>query len=86
MPFRSKSQLRTCYGKHDSRWNCDEWLSKTDSVCCLPEKKGLKVKCRPKKKNEIVKGPIKQGPKGGKYFEITEKNKNGTLCVVKIYI
>lgn len=46
MPFKSKSQLRTCYGKRsklqDSStskgWDCDKWLAETPSICNLPEK------------------------------------------------
>lgn len=86
MPFLSKSQLRVCFNRHDPRWNCQEWLDKTDSVCCLPEKKGYRAKCRPQKKREKIKGPIKYGPRGGKFFTIKEKDEKGKWCEVKVYI
>ena len=51
MPFKSKSQLRTCYVRStafgDSRkfttlkgrnWNCDKWLQETPDIGCLPER------------------------------------------------
>lgn len=86
MPFKSKSQLRTCYRKKDKRWNCGEWLEKTDNVCCLPEKT-TNVKSRCIKKGERVVGKVQVGPRGGKYFTITEKDKNGkVICVVKVYV
>jgi hypothetical protein len=86
MPFKSKSQLRLCYNKKDPRWNCDEWLKKTDSLCCLPEKLGYPTKCRTVKKGEKIKGSIQTGPRGGKFFVITEKDKKGVLCEIKFYI
>jgi hypothetical protein len=91
MPFVSKSQLRTCYGKNNksdqSTWNCDEFLKKTESVCCLPEKKGTsRSKTRCMKKGERVKGSIKIGPKGGKFFIIEEKDKKGKVCTMKVYL
>lgn len=85
MPFRSRSQLRTCYSKHDKRWDCDEWLKETPSLCNLPERSGMTKKSRTKKRGEIIKGPLKVGPRGGKYFEIVEyagKEK----CLVKVYV
>ena len=87
MPFKSKSQLRLCYNKHDKNWNCDEFLEKTKNVCCLPEKLAYgKPKCRPIRKGERVKGKIQTGPRGGKFFFITEKNKGKTVCQVKVYL
>lgn len=84
MPFKSKAQLRTCYSSR--RWDCDKWLEHTPSICCLPEKKGLPVKSRCIKDNEKVKGPIITGPRGGKFFVITEKNKKGEMCQMKVYV
>lgn len=90
MPFVSRSQLRTCYSKKyknpRSTWNCDEFLDKTPSVCCLPEKKGMPVKSRCMKSGERVKGKIQTGPRGGKFFTIEEKDKRGKVCVIKVYI
>lgn len=94
MPFQSRSQLRTCYGRQTQQkktngkkgWNCKQWLSDTNSVCCLPEIKGMPVKSRCMRSGERIVGPIKTGSRGGKYFEITEKDNKGTICTVKIYI
>lgn len=89
MPFKSKRQLRTCYGtqaQRNSRWNCDRWLKETPSVCCLPERKGGKVKSRCMRKGERVKGPIQTGPRGGRFFVITEKDSRGKVCDIKVYI
>lgn len=88
MPFKSKSQLRTCYSTHKKGWNCKEWLSKTENICCLPEKKGSQIsnKCRPVRKDERVVGSVKTGARGGKYFEIIEKNKGKVICVTKVYL
>jgi len=82
------SQLRTCYGKHDKNWNCDEWLRKTPNVCCLPEKKGYPTptKCRKIKKNERIVGKLQIGPRGGRFFMITEKDGNKKICDVKVYV
>ena len=44
MPFKSKSQLRTCYDRKPKGWDCDAFLDHTPSVCCLPEKKGCREK------------------------------------------
>lgn len=84
MPFKSKSQLRLCYSSN--RWNCDKWLKETDSVCDLPERKVSDVKVRSQRKGEIIKGPLKKGPRGGLYFEIVEKEKGKVKCVVKVYV
>jgi len=86
MPFKSRSQLRTCYGKNEKNWNCDEFLKETKSICSLPEKKGGKPKSRTKRKGEKIKGKVKTGPRGGKYFEITEKDSKGIICKVKVYV
>jgi|KBSMisStandDraft_5_1062788.scaffolds.fasta_scaffold79991_2 hypothetical protein len=90
MPFKSKAQLRTCYSKkakgQANNWNCDEFLNKTESVCCLPEKKGDKIKSRCMKNGERVIGSIKVGPRGGKFFTIQEKDSRGVVCIVKVYL
>lgn len=94
MPFKSKSQISTCYGKQDSRWNCGQWLRETPSVCCLPYKTGGEIKSRCLRKGERIIGKIQTGSRGGRYFTITEKEygRNGnkkrstTLCTVKVYL
>jgi hypothetical protein len=86
MPFQSRSQLRTCFSKNDPRWNCKEWLKETPSICRLPEKKGLSIRCRGCRKGEKVIGPIQTGPRGGRFFIIEEKDRKGKICEVKVYI
>lgn len=89
MPFKSRAQLRTCYNKRDSRWDCDKFLKETPSVCNLPERtaKNIKIKSRTMQPNEKVKGKIQTGPRGGRFFTITEKNKKGEVnCVIKVYL
>lgn len=99
MPFKSKSQLRTCYSKQAKSqklqstrysktkgWDCDKWLLETQSVCCLPEKKGMPIKSRCMRKGERVIGRVQTGIRGGKYFTIEEKDSKGTICVTKVYI
>ncbi len=99
MPFKSKSQLRTCYGKRSKTggqgWNCDLWLEETPSICDLPERhtqsrKGPSAskgtKRRQRKRNEKIKGPIITGPRGGRYFIITERDKRGIKCQIKVYV
>jgi len=79
--FASRSQLRTCYGKQDERWNCDSNLDETPSVCCLAEKSDQPMKCRSMRKGERVVGPVITGSRGGRYFIITEGD-----CEIKIYL
>ena len=86
MPFASKSQLRTCYKKNDKNWDCKEFLDATPSVCCLPERKGATVKTRCMRKGERVVGKVKVGPRGGRYFTITEKDRQGIACTMKVYV
>ncbi len=88
MPFKSKSQLRTCYGKQAKNWNCDQYLKETPSVCNLPERKrgDQPTKRRNLKINEKVKGKVQTGPRGGRYFIITEKDRKGVKCRIKVYL
>jgi hypothetical protein len=99
MPFKSRSQLGVCYSRRTSlrdsssrdsskrkSWNCDEWLDKTPSVCCLPYRKGDPVKTRCMKKGERIIGKVQTGERGGRYFTITEKDKKGLICTVKVYL
>jgi len=86
MPFKSKSQLRTCYGRRQKGWNCDEFLQKTPSVCCLPEKVGMPIKTRCMRKGERIVGKVQTGARGGKYFLIEEKDVHGKVCTIKVYV
>ena len=87
MPFKSRAQLRACYKTRGfgHKVDCDEWLSKTESIECLPEKVAP-LKCRRKRKNEIIKGKVKTGPRGGKYFVIQEVGPRGKVYEMKVYI
>lgn len=86
MPFTSRSQYNTCLAKKDKRWDCDRWLKETPSLCCLPYRQGGTVKSRCMKNGERIIGKIQTGPRGGKYFIITERDKKGVVCTVKVYI
>ena len=86
MPFTSRSQLRTCYKSNKKNWDCNEFLDATPSVCCLPERKGQPMKHRCLKKGERVKSKIQTGPRGGRFFTIQEKDKQGVICTVKVYV
>ena len=85
MPFKSKSQLRTCYGSKRKGWDCNKWLKETSSVCSLPEKVSSNTKIRRRRVGERIVGKIQTGPRGGKFFVITEKDKRGVICKVKVY-
>lgn len=39
MPFQSLSQMRACFAKKDSKWNCKEWVKETPNIKSLPKKK-----------------------------------------------
>jgi len=86
MPFKSKSQMGACYKRKDPRWDCDKWLDETPSVCCLPYKKGGRVKTRCLRKGERIRGPVQTGARGGRFFTITEKDSRGVICTVKVYL
>lgn len=88
MPFRSKAQLRTCFSGNMKGVNCREWLGKTkESICCLPEKVGeYPAKCRQQYKGERIIGKVQTGPRGGRFFVIEEKSKNGKPCKIKVYV
>lgn len=86
MPFTSRSQLGACYKKHDTRWNCDEWLEKTPSVCALPYRKGIQTKSRNIRVGERIIGKVQTGSRGGRFFTITEKDNKGVICVIKVYL
>ena len=80
--------MRTCYGKNDSRWDCNKWLKETPDICSLSEhgKKG-KMSSRKIKVNEKIVGEVQTGPRGGKFFIITQKDAKGKeMCKVKIYL
>lgn len=86
MPFKSISQLSTCYARPKKGWNCNHFLKATPSVCCLPYKSGGASKSRCMKSGERIVGKVQTGPKGGKFFTIKEKDKAGIVCTVKVYI
>jgi hypothetical protein len=71
MPFRSKAQLRTCYGTHPKGWDCDKWLHETKNPDCLPERVGGSPKrsCR-RSRSPTRRSPLRTGPRGGKYYLI----------------
>lgn len=77
MPFKSKSQLRTCFGKDfqdrikgkKSNWNCKKFLKETRVKAeNLPERcpKSCKVKQGRPVKHTVSK--IHIGPRGGMFF------------------
>lgn len=77
MPFKSKSQLRTCYAKKFSDnakgWNCDEWLSETSKPWQLPERAGNrqynKTPVKADKGQSCSRGrKLCFGPRGGRYI------------------
>lgn len=81
MPFKSKSQLRSCYNNAIPGLDCNKWLHETPNVHCLPERVGDPPKCRVQKKYEKVIGKIITGPKGGKYFTVNEGG-----YITKVYL
>lgn len=86
MPFRSKSQLRTCYGGGMRGVDCGEWLRKTQDPCCLPEKVGTPPKRSCALKTTKKASGVKTGPRGGKYREIITFDSSGReICRMKIY-
>ena len=77
MPFRSKRQIQTCFGKkllaeskgQKWKWNCERWLAETPNPLCLPSLQGEKIKgCRRLKLEEQIISPVYKGPKGGYFF------------------
>lgn len=84
--FESIAQIGVCVGAHAPNWDCNKWLKETPSVCCLPHRKGGHRHHRCMKNGQRITGPIQTGPRGGKYFTITEKDNKGEICTVKIYI
>lgn len=82
MPFLSKAQMRTCYGLNTPKWDCNKWLQETPDICFTS-----KTRSRPIQKYEKIVGPVQTGPRGGKFFIITQKNSKGKeICKVKIYL
>ena len=80
MPFKSKRQLQTCFGRQLSAkakgkkwtWNCKEFLRVTKKPCSLPTMKGkssgTSSGCRSLKKGERLVSPFYAGARGGLYF------------------
>ena len=75
--------MNTCYTRRRKGWNCNEWLSKTD-ICKLPNRsEGQVSESMVKRKPNQPKaelGPLKIGPRGGKYREVKQGD-----CIKKIY-
>jgi hypothetical protein len=74
MPFTSKAQLRTCYGKLfrgiNGSWDCDEWALRTPNASCLPENKGPGKQCKALPKSQRLPSAVKTGPRGGEYLTV----------------
>jgi hypothetical protein len=83
MPYKSKSQLRTCYGKNYvekggklvkvGTWDCEKWSKETKDAYKLPErkggKKGTKKNYTSKEVQICSKGyKVCYGPRGGAYI------------------
>jgi len=88
MPFKSRSQMRTCYGRQPKGWDCDKWLAETPSVCCIPECKGAKQPktCIPGRQGVATVGPIEKGARGGQYRVIREVDARGKICEIRVYV
>lgn len=86
MPFKSKSQLRTCYSRRPKGWDCDKFLQETKSICNLPEKVGYRTKTRSQRSGEKIVGKIQTGPRGGRFFTIREQDDKGEICSIKVYL
>jgi len=77
MPFKSRSQLRTCYGKKITaeakgevpKWDCKTWLDETPNPTCLPNRLGEppSKNCRELKKEELGEHEWHIGRRGGLY-------------------
>ena len=90
MPFRSKSQMRTCFGggmQGMSEKKCREWIRETKDICCLPEKVGFRKSGRrcSTKKQKISVSRRKSGPRGGRYVTITQTGPD-KRCSYKVYV
>jgi hypothetical protein len=89
MPFKSKSQLDSCYAKKyqelskgiNYEWDCDEFLKETN-FNCLPKRVNKKSPSKCKKKHNEIYKELLIGPKGGKYILIRANGKK----IKKIYI
>jgi hypothetical protein len=71
MPFTSKRQLQTCFGKQlsqkNSKWDCKKWLAETERPECLPTLVGSPRKCISPRHGKTI-SQVYQGPRGGYYF------------------
>jgi hypothetical protein len=101
MPFKSKAQIRTCYGLKSSpkkispkgkksspkKWNCDKFLKETPSICNMHDKFSPSDTKRRNVGHTKTKTPVQKGPRGGHFFYIIEKDKNGKeVCRMKVYV
>ena len=66
--------------------NCEVFLKETKMVCCLPYKEGDKIKTRWLKNGERIRGKNQTGPRGGKFFTIIDRDLEGEICTIKIYL
>lgn len=75
MPFGSKRQLQTCFGRQLSlrakgktnNWDCKKWLSETPDAECLPDLASLKSST-PKTHDKCRKRPRSSGPELTQYY------------------
>ena len=93
MPFKSKRQLQTCYGKKLAaesqykkfNWDCDEFLETTHNPLCLETKKSQKSSseidpslwCKKMSSKEKKIDGVYRGPRGGYYIFVSK---------IKIYV
>ena len=80
MPFASKRQLQTCFGRRLSaeakgkktKWDCEKWLEETPAAACIPTVVGEPVEktCRKRKRSASSKElhTYYRGGRGGIYF------------------
>lgn len=81
MPFTSLSQMQLCY--KTKKWDCSKTLKETNSVCALNWRKTVPRKLKVQKK---VVSPVIEGPRGGRYILISEKDRSGIICEIKVYV
>jgi hypothetical protein len=99
MPFKSKRQLQTCFGKEiiqggKSNWDCKKWLKETQNVNCLPTIEGHNNNSKKDCYNTSAGKKISlvySGPRGGFYFYVgsikvyVPKGKGNVENAIKLY-
>jgi hypothetical protein len=77
MPFASKRQLQTCFGRELSRkaagkkpssWKCSEWLGETPDAECLPVLVEGEPPSKPSTHAQCRKRPRASGPEITQYY------------------